>query len=156
MRILVVGSGAREHALAWKLAGEAAVAEVICTPGNAGMARLARCVAADLADPAALADLAARERVDLTVIGPEQPLERGVADFFQDRQRPLLGPCQAAARLETSKVFAKQFMARHRVPTARFSVCDSPEDAVAIVRRGELGLPVVVKADGLAAGKGVV
>ena len=156
MRILVVGSGAREHALAWKLAGESAVAEVICTPGNAGMARLARCAAVDGADPAAVADLAARERVDLTVIGPEQPLERGVADLFQARQRPLLGPCQAAARLETSKVFAKQFMARHGVPTARYIVCDSPDDAMAIVGRGELGLPVVVKADGLAAGKGVV
>ena len=156
MRVLVVGSGAREHALAWKLAGEPAVAEVVCAPGNAGMARMTRCVALDAADPAAVADLASRERVDLTVVGPEQPLERGVADVFQDRRRPLLGPSQAAARLETSKVFAKQFMARHGVPTARFVACESPEEALAAIRRGELGLPLVVKADGLAAGKGVV
>jgi len=156
MKVLVVGSGAREHALAWKLAGEPAVAEVVCAPGNAGMARMTRCVPLDAADPAAVADLASRERVDLTVVGPEQPLERGVADVFQDRRRPLLGPSQAAARLETSKVFAKQFMARHGVPTARFVVCESAEEALAAIRRGGLGLPLVVKADGLAAGKGVV
>jgi len=156
MKVLVVGSGAREHALAWRLAGEPGVAEVLCAPGNAGMARLTRLAPLDVADPAAVADLAARERVDLTVIGPEQPLEQGVADVFAARGRPLLGPSRAAARLETSKVFAKQFMARYHVPTARFVVCDGPDEALAVVGRGELGLPVVVKADGLAAGKGVV
>ncbi len=156
MKVLVVGSGAREHALAWKLAGEPSVADVVCAPGNAGMACLTRSVPLDAADPAAVADLAARERADLTVIGPEQPLERGVADVFQARGRLLLGPSRAAARLETSKVFAKQFMARYNVPTARFVVCDGPDEALAVVGRGELGLPVVVKADGLAAGKGVV
>jgi phosphoribosylamine--glycine ligase len=156
MRVLVIGSGAREHALAWKLAGERAVAEVLCAPGNPGIARVARCLSADPADPAALAGLAARERVDLTVVGPEAPLERGVADLFAARGQQLFGPTRAAAQLECSKVFAKEFMARHGVPTARFAVCDTPEAAGAVLARGELGVPVVVKADGLAAGKGVV
>ncbi len=156
MRVLVVGSGAREHALAWKLAGERSVGEVVCAPGNAGIASLARCLRVDAADPIALADLAARERIDLTIVGPEAPLERGVADLFAARGHLLFGPTRAAARLECSKVFAKRFMARHGVPTARFAVCDTPDAALALLARGEFGVPVVVKADGLAAGKGVV
>ena len=156
MRILVVGSGAREHALAWKLAGERGVAELLCAPGNAGIARLARCVPADTGDPEGLSDLAARERIDLTIVGPEAPLDRGVADIFAARGRLLVGPTRGAAQLECSKVFAKQFMARHRIPTARFAVCDTPEAARQVLDRGDLGLPLVVKADGLAAGKGVV
>jgi phosphoribosylamine--glycine ligase len=156
MRILVIGSGAREHALAWKLASESAVREVICAPGNAGMARLTRSVAVDASDPAAVLALAERERIDLTVIGPEQSLERGVADVFHARGRLLLGPSRAAARLETSKVAAKEFMARHGVPTAGFVVCDTADAALDAIARGHLGLPIVVKADGLAAGKGVV
>lgn len=156
MRLLVVGSGAREHALAWKLAGERGVTHVLCAPGNAGVARLARCLPADPTDPAALLALAERERIDLTIVGPEQPLERGVADAFRQAGRPLLGPSRAAARLETSKVYAKQFMQRHGVPTARFVVCDRADAALEVVRRGDFGFPVVVKADGLAAGKGVV
>jgi len=156
MRLLVIGGGAREHALVWKLAGEPGVDEVVCAPGNAGIARLARTVPADAADPDALLEVAARERVDLTVVGPEQPLERGVADRFAAAGRLLFGPTRAAARLETSKVFAKEFMARHGVPTARFAVCDTPGEALDVLARGTLGLPVVVKADGLAAGKGVV
>jgi phosphoribosylamine--glycine ligase len=156
MRLLVIGGGAREHALVWKLAGEPGVDEVVCAPGNAGIARLARTVPADPADPDALLAVAARERVDLTVVGPEQPLGRGVADRFAAAGRLLFGPTQAAARLETSKVFAKQFMARHGVPTARFAVCDTPGAALDVLARGLLGVPVVVKADGLAAGKGVV
>ena len=156
MRLLVIGGGAREHALVWKLAAEPGVDEVVCAPGNAGIASLARTVPADPADPDALLAVAARERVDLTVVGPEQPLERGVADRFAAAGRLLFGPTQAAARLETSKVFAKEFMARHGVPTARFAVCDTPEAALDVLARGTLGVPVVVKADGLAAGKGVV
>jgi len=156
MRLLVVGSGAREHALAWRLAGERGVNNVLCAPGNAGIARLARCLPADVTDPDGLLALAERERIDLTIIGPEQPLERGVADAFRRAGRPLLGPSRAAARLETSKVYAKQFMQRHGVPTARFVVCERADAALDVVRRGDLGLPVVVKADGLAAGKGVV
>ena len=156
MKVLVVGSGAREHTLAWKLAGERGVAEVICAPGNPGMSAVGRCVPVDVADPAALLALAAREQVDLTVIGPELPLSRGAVDAFVAERRPIVGPTRAAAALESSKAFAKAFMARHGVPTARFRICDSAEDALAVLARSELGYPVVIKADGLAAGKGVV
>ncbi len=156
MRVLVLGGGAREHALVWKLAGERAVGEVLCAPGNPGIARLARCVPVDLGDLEAVAALAAREAADLTVVGPEAPLAAGLADVFAARGLRLLGSTRAAARLESSKVFAKQFMARHGIPTARFAVCDTPTDALALVARGDFGFPVVVKADGLAAGKGVV
>ncbi len=156
MRVLVLGSGAREHALAARLAAERDVAEVVCAPGNPGIARIARTLAANLARPAALADLAAAERIDLTVVGPELPLSVGVADRFAADGRLLLGPTQAAAALETSKAFAKAFMTRHGVPTARFHTADSQDEALAVVRAGALGFPVVLKADGLAAGKGVV
>ncbi len=163
MRLLLVGSGGREHALAWKLGQEAGVEEVICAPGNAGMALAAdpgfppgsrtRCVSVDGGDPAALLDLASREAVDFTVIGPELPLSLGVADRFADAERPLFGPLQAAARLESSKAFSKAFMARHKIPTAEFRVCHTTDDAINACEA--FGFPVVVKADGLAAGKGV-
>lgn len=156
MRILIVGSGAREHALAWTLEREPLVAEVVCAPGNAGMARTIRCVPLDTTDPRSILDLAAAEHIDLTVIGPEAPLASGVGDLFSCRGRRLFGPTRAAAQLETSKAFAKAFMGRHGVPTARYRVCDSVESARAAIRSGELGPRVVVKADGLAAGKGVV
>jgi phosphoribosylamine--glycine ligase len=156
MKILVVGGGAREHALAWKLTGERDVSEVICTPGNIGIAGLARCVPSDVSDPASILEVAERERVDLTVVGPELPLSRGVTDLFAKHGRLIVGPTEAAASLESSKAFAKDFMARHRVPTAVFRVCRTPEEALALVTRGELGYPLVIKADGLAAGKGVV
>ena len=155
MRVFLVGGGAREHALAWKLRRERAVRDLVCAPGNAGIARLARCVPLDVADPEAILDAAAREQVDFTVVGPELPLANGVADLFAAAGRPLFGPRKAAARLESSKVFAKRFMERHRIPTARFRVCETPADALAAVSGGEFGFPVVVKADGLAAGKGV-
>ncbi len=156
MRVLVLGSGAREHALVWKLAGERSVSDVLCAPGNAGIARLARCVAVDASDPEAVAALAEREAIDLTIVGPEAPLARGVADVFASRGLRLVGPTRLAARLESSKVFAKQFMARHGVPTARFAVAETPQAALDLVARGDFGFPLVVKADGLAAGKGVV
>jgi phosphoribosylamine---glycine ligase len=156
MRILVVGSGAREHALAWKLARESLVTEVLAAPGNPGIAESARCIPLDPADPAQVLDLAERERIDLTVIGPELPLTRGVADLYQAHGRVLLGPSRLAAELESSKVFAKGFLARHGVPTARYQVCDTPEVALGVLATGAFGYPVVVKADGLAAGKGVV
>jgi phosphoribosylamine--glycine ligase len=156
VNVLVIGSGGREHALAWKLARDSHVAALFCVPGNPGIARLAQTVAVDPADADALLDLVARERIDLTVVGPELPLARGVVDVFRSAGRAIVGPTRNAARLETSKVFAKEFMARHRVPTARYRVCDSAEDARATLARGGLGLPIVVKADGLAAGKGVV
>jgi phosphoribosylamine--glycine ligase len=155
MRVLVVGSGAREHALAWKLAGESGVSDVVCAPGNAGIARVARCASVDLNSPEAIFTLADHERIDLTIVGPESPLARGVSDLFQSRGRLLFGPSRAAAQLEASKAFAKAFMARQGIPTARFRVCDEASVAVDLIRRAEFGFPVVIKADGLAAGKGV-
>ncbi|PYR61614.1 MAG: phosphoribosylamine--glycine ligase [Acidobacteria bacterium] len=156
MNVLVLGSGAREHALAARLAVERDVGEVVCAPGNPGIAQIARTVPADLSDPDAVLALAAREQIDLTVVGPELPLSVGVADRFAADQRLLLGPTRAAAALESSKAFAKAFMARHNVPTARFHTSLSLDDALVCVRSGEFGFPVVLKADGLAAGKGVV
>jgi phosphoribosylamine--glycine ligase len=155
-KVLVVGSGGREHALVWKLASERDVSDIICAPGNAGISRLARCIPVDVADPHALVAIANREQVDFTIIGPELPLSRGVADVFADEQLLLFGPSQRAARLESSKVFAKEFMQRNGVPTARHQSCDSPAQALAILRSGAFSFPAVLKADGLAAGKGVV
>jgi phosphoribosylamine---glycine ligase len=156
MRVLVVGGGGREHALTWKLAGEAGVGDVLCSPGNAGISQIARTAPVDVSNPSAIAALAEREAVDLTVVGPELPLDRGVADLFNSRGLRIFGPTRAAAQLECSKVFAKNFMARHGIPTARYRVCDEPSAAYRLVDSGELGFPIVVKADGLAAGKGVV
>lgn len=156
MRLLVIGSGAREHALAWKLSKDADVERVICAPGNPGIARVAQVANVAATDLVALLALARTERIDLTVVGPELPLERGIADLFTANGQRVLGPTRAAAALECSKVFAKSFMARHGIPTARYRVCDDAQMARALVDRGELGFPVVVKADGLAAGKGVV
>ena len=156
MRVLVVGGGGREHALVARFAAEPGITALWCAPGNPGIARLARTVPVDAADVDAVAALAATERIDLTVVGPELPLSRGLADRFAADGRLLFGPTAAAARLESSKAFAKAFMARHRVPTARFRVCSSAAEAIDVIRRGEFGIPVVLKADGLAAGKGVV
>lgn len=156
MRVLVLGAGAREHALAARLAAERDVAEVVAAPGNPGIARVARLVAADLQDPEPLVALARRESIDLTVVGPELPLSVGVADRFAAAGALLVGPTRAAAALESSKAFAKAFMARHGVPTARFRTCETEASALEAVRSGEFGYPVVLKADGLAAGKGVV
>ncbi len=154
MRIAVVGGGAREHALVWKLTREPH--HVICIPGNPGIEALASCYPADLGNPADLLSLAETHRIDLTVVGPEFPLSRGVVDLFTSSGRLILGPTRAAAALEWSKVFAKDFMARHAVPTARFRACESAAEALNAIGTGELGYPLVLKADGLAAGKGVV
>ncbi len=156
MRVLVIGSGAREHALIGRLSAERDVAEMICAPGNPGISRLARTVASRSHRPRRARSLAEREQIDFTIVGPELPLSLGIADRFIDAGRLLFGPTAAAARLESSKAFAKDFMARHGVPTARFRVCESLDAALASVRGDEFGLPVVLKADGLAAGKGVV
>jgi len=156
MRLLVLGSGAREHALVARLASERDVGEILVAPGNPGIAQLARTASIDLADPDAALSLAEREQIDFTVVGPELPLSLGVADRFNDEGRLLFGPTAAAARLESSKGFAKAFMARHGVPTARFRICEAADDALASIRADEFGLPIVLKADGLAAGKGVV
>ena len=156
MRVLVVGAGGREHALAWRLSRDASVTEIFCAPGNAGIAPLAELIAIDPGDPDALLAFAESAAIDLTVIGPELPLDRGVVDRFRAAGRRVLGPLRAAAQLECSKAFAKSFMARHAIPTARYQICESSAQARAIVAAGALGFPLVVKADGLAAGKGVV
>ena len=156
MKILVVGNGAREHAMAWKLASERPVTEVLCAPGNPGIATASRCMSADPGNPAEMLALAEREAVDLTVVGPELPLSLGIVDLFLSRGRAIVGPTKSAAALESSKAFAKDFMARHAVPTAHFRVCDSAGAARAAIAGGEFGFPLVIKADGLAAGKGVV
>ena len=156
MKILIIGSGAREHVIAWKLAGERNVSEVICAPGNVGAAAIARCLPVNIEDPVALLALAKQEQVDLTVVGPELPLSRGVSNLFQSQGHTIVGPTSEAAALESSKAFAKEFMARHGIATARFKLCTSLEQALHAVENNTLGYPLVVKADGLAAGKGVV
>jgi len=153
MHVLVIGSGGREHALAWKLKQSPRVSKLTCAPGNAGMAALGDCVAVDVNDVAGLASLAEKAKADLTVIGPEAPLVAGVADEFTRRGLAVLGPTKAAAELEGSKVFAKRFMQRHGIPTAGFTVCADHGDAYSALCAVEW--PVVIKADGLAAGKGV-
>jgi phosphoribosylamine--glycine ligase len=156
MRVLVIGGGAREHALVARLAADRDVGDIVCAPGNPGIARLARTVACNAEDPDALLQLAEREHIDFTVVGPEVPLSRGVADHFKAAGRLMFGPTAGASRLESSKAFAKAFMVRHNVPTARFHTSQSLDAALSVVRSGEFGWPLVVKADGLAAGKGVV
>ena len=153
MNVLVIGSGGREHALAWKLKQSPRVGKLYCAPGNAGCAEVAECIAADVKDVAGLANLAQKLKADLTVVGPELPLVLGVADEFARRGLKLVGPTKAAAELEDSKVFAKQFMQRHGIPTADFQACAIPSDAYSALCAVEW--PVVIKADGLAAGKGV-
>ena len=156
MNVLVVGGGGREHALAWKLVAEPSVDAVLCAPGNPGTATIVRNVDVAAGDLDSLVAIAERERIDLTVVGPELPLDKGIVDLFRSRGLRIFGPTRTAAQLECSKVFAKDFMARHGIPTARYRACDSAGDAHAIVASSELGFPIVVKADGLAAGKGVV
>ena len=156
MRVLVIGSGAREHALAARLLRDLEPGAVVCAPGNAGISRLARTISIDASDIDAMLMLADREGIDLTIVGPELPLGLGIVDRFDSAGRRIVGPTAAAARLETSKAFAKTFMLRHGVPTARFHIASSSDEALRVVRGGDFGFPVVLKADGLAAGKGVV
>jgi phosphoribosylamine--glycine ligase len=156
MRVLVIGSGAREHALVRRLTADPDVDSVLCAPGNPGIVIAARTVQTDPADIDGLLALAVAERIELTIVGPELPLSLGIVDRFMVQGLPIFGPTAGAARLETSKAFAKAFMARHQVPTARFHTAESAEDALGVVRRHDFGFPVVLKADGLAAGKGVV
>ena len=154
MKILVIGGGGREHALVWKLAQSRQVTKLFCAPGNPGIAELAECVPLAVTDVAKLADFAATQKIDLTVVGPEAALCAGIADAFQAKQLRVFGPTQAAAQLEGSKVFSKQFLLKHNVPTAAAGIFDNPAAARAYVSAH--GAPIVVKADGLAAGKGVI
>jgi phosphoribosylamine--glycine ligase len=154
MKVLVLGSGGREHALVWKLRQSPRIKKLYCAPGNGGIATDAECVAADLKSLDSLVQLASKLAPDVTVVGPELPLTLGVVDEFQKRGWPVFGPTRAAAQLESSKSFAKEFMQRHRIPTAKYSVCLSKEEVHEALKL--FHTPIVVKADGLAAGKGVV
>lgn len=155
MNILIIGGGAREHALAWKLKQSNDVQRLWCIPGNAGICDLAECVPGDVSQVGKLAEIAEELRPDLTIVGPEQPLVLGIADEFEKHGLRLLGPSRAASQLEGSKVFAKQFMQRHKIPTASvYGIFDSAADAYTSLC--EVDWPVVIKADGLCAGKGVL
>jgi len=154
MKVLLLGGGGREHALVWKLRQSPRITQLVCAPGNGGIAAEAECLPADLQSLDSMVGLAARLRPDLTVVGPELPLTLGVVDELMRRGFPVFGPTQAAARLESSKSFAKEFLQRHHIPTAPFAICDSIEQVRSAL--GHFHTPVVVKADGLAAGKGVV
>ena len=154
MKVLVLGGGGREHAIVWKLRQSPRVKKLYCAPGNGGIANDAECVAADLRSLDSMVQLANRLAPDVTVVGPELPLTLGVVDEFQRRGLRIFGPTRAAARLESSKSFAKEFMQRHRIPTAKYSVCASKEEVQEALKL--FHAPIVVKADGLAAGKGVV
>jgi len=156
MRVLVIGGGAREHALVARLAAESDIGALVCAPGNPGIARQARVAMIDPGNLDAVSELTERERIDFTIVGPELPLSLGIADRFAADGRLLFGPTAAAARLESSKAFAKALMSRHGIPTARFQTCETPDEAMATIASREFGFPVVLKADGLAAGKGVV
>ncbi len=156
MRILLIGGGGREHALAWKLAQSPKVEKIFAVPGNPGIGQIKKCscVTLKINDLESLADYAEEESIDLTVVGPEASLVAGIADVFKRRGLPVFGPSKAAARLEGSKAFAKEIMAKYGIPTAFFKICGDIETAKAYIK--EKGAPIVVKADGLAAGKGVV
>lgn len=157
MRILVIGSGGREHALIWALRRNAnQPLEIFCAPGNAGIAEIAECLPISVSDLSALRAFAHERQIDLTIVGPEAPLAAGIVDQFEERGLPIVGPGREAARLESSKAFAKDFMRRHSIPTARYRIAASADEATAILQSGEFGASVVVKADGLAAGKGVI
>lgn len=156
LKILVVGSGGREHAIVWALRRSSHVSEVITTSNNAGILRLAQRALVSANDLEGISDFALSNAIDLTVIGPEQPLVEGLSDLLTARGLPVFGPVSAAARLEGSKVFAKEFMRRNRIPTADFEVASDPRKAHEIIDSETFSFPVVVKADGLAAGKGVI
>lgn len=154
MRILVVGSGGREHALVWKIAQSKLVDKIFCAPGNGGIAQLAECIDIKAEDISGLLEFARKEKIDLTVVGPEKALSLGIVDEFSKAGLKIFGPNKKAANLETSKVFSKELMAKYKVPTARFKIFDSPDEAKKHIEK--IGAPCVIKADGLAAGKGVV
>jgi phosphoribosylamine--glycine ligase len=154
MKVLILGSGGREHALAWAVKRSQRVTEVVCAPGNGGIAEIARCVPVDLKDVDAMVRLVEAEQPGLTIVGPELPLSLGIVDALQQRGLPVFGPTKAAAMLESSKSFAKRFLQRHNIPTAKYAVCTSAAELEKAVEF--FHPPIVVKADGLHAGKGVI
>jgi phosphoribosylamine---glycine ligase len=155
VKVLILGSGGREHALAWRLSRDPDPPEVLIAPGNPGTAQIGRNLPVDLASPEAVLALARKERASLTVVGPEAPLEAGVADLFRRQGHSIVGPTKHGAALECSKAHAKEFMHRYAIPTAEFVTCTEVDSALEAVSGSRFGFPVVVKADGLAAGKGV-
>jgi phosphoribosylamine--glycine ligase len=154
MKVLILGSGGREHALAWSVLRSARVTEVVCAPGNGGMAEMARCVPTDLKSLESMIGVVEAEKPVLTIVGPELPLSLGIVDALQERGFRVFGPTQEAAMIETSKGFAKRFLQRHQIPTARYAICSSPSELEHALEM--FHPPIVVKADGLAAGKGVI
>lgn len=154
MKILVVGSGGREHALVWKLHSSSLVKKIYAAPGNAGISKLAECVQIASEDLVGLADFAEKNSIDLTVVGPELPLTLGIVDEFKKRNLRIFGPTKMAAMIEGSKVFAKEFMKKYHIPTASFKIFERPDEAIDFVKSSDM--PLVIKADGLAAGKGVL
>jgi len=156
MKILVVGSGGREHALTWKISQSPQVEKIFCAPGNPGTMSIAENVDISPENIPALLEFAERERIDLTVVGPEVPLTMGIVDEFEKRNLKIFGPHKNAAELEGSKIFAKQFMERHKIPTGDYEIAESAAQAKEILSSGKFSFPVVIKADGLAAGKGAI
>jgi phosphoribosylamine---glycine ligase len=160
MRILIIGSGGREHAIVWAIRNtQLAPVEIFCAPGNAGIAEIAQTVDVSASARTKLAEFAASRNIDLTFVGPEAPLTAGIVDLFIERGLRIVGPSRAASRLEGSKIFAKDFMTRHRIPTAVYRVAESPQQAIEFLNSGVFGSAesrAVIKADGLAAGKGVI
>ena len=154
MKVLVVGSGGREHALIWKIQQSPKVAKIYCAPGNGGIAQIAECIHIDVTDFKSLIHFAQKNRIDLTVVGPELPLTLGIVDRFQEKGLSIFGPNQKAAEIEASKAFTKDLMAKYRIPTAQYCSFTDPEKAVRYIN--QQSTPLVLKADGLAAGKGVL
>jgi phosphoribosylamine--glycine ligase len=156
MKVLVIGSGGREHTIAWKLAQSPRVHSILCAPGNAGIAQIARNAPVQSHDFSGITDLVRKEKIDYVFVGPEAPLSIGLVDHLKAQGIYVVGPTRLAAQLESSKAFSKDFMARHKVPTARYATYRDPKAAIAFLESSEAKFPIVVKADGLAAGKGVI
>jgi len=154
MRILIIGSGGREHALVWKISQSKKVKKIYCAPGNAGTSELAENINLKVDDLPGLLKFAKEKKIDLTVVGPEIPLVLGIVDEFEKAGLKIFGPCKAGAKIEGSKVFSKEFMVKYGIPTAQAGIFSKIDDALAYL--DEVGAPIVVKADGLAAGKGVI
>ena len=156
MKLLLIGSGGREHALAWKLTQSPSCEQLWIAPGNAGTAQLGTNVNIGVSDFEAIKDLVEKEGIEMIIVGPEQPLVDGIYDFFQNHPVAVIGPSQAAARLEGSKEFSKRFMQENNIPTAKYAAFDASQKEEALSYVAEHPLPVVIKASGLAAGKGVL